>query len=119
MSITTQVLLPITLAIAAMPTMAEVQTASYTVNNGEVFNISLPSNPLTGNIWMLRTLPEHLTLASYAFKKAQCEEGMTGCNREQVFVFKSEKIGLGTIDFSYGRITGREVKHKLITVAVE
>lgn len=74
------------------------------VVEGKLFTVSLPSNPTTGYTWILRTLPSRISLVSSDYHQSDsCKKGMVGCGGEQVFTFRAEKNGHGTIELQYGR----------------
>ncbi|EMB4684636.1 protease inhibitor I42 family protein [Klebsiella pneumoniae] len=74
------------------------------VAQGKLFTVKLPSNPSTGYTWILRTLPYPISLVSSIYRQSSsCKPGMTGCTGEQIYTFRAEKSGQGTIELYYGR----------------
>lgn len=74
------------------------------VVEGKLFTVSLQSNPTTGYTWILRTLPSRISLVSSDYRQSDsCKPGMLGCGGEQVYTFRAERNGHGTIELQYGR----------------
>lgn len=81
------------------------------VSQGKLFTVTLPSNPATGYTWILRTLPSPISLVSSLYRQlTRCKPGMTGCTGEQIYTFRAEKSGQGTIELYYGRPWEQENK---------
>lgn len=81
------------------------------VSQGKLFTITLPSNPATGYTWILRTLPSPISLVSSLYRQlSHCKPGMTGCTGEQIYTFRAEKSGQGTIELYYARPWEQENK---------
>jgi len=83
---------------------------------GKEFTVRLQSNPSTGYVWDVQTLPNGITPAGSDFEKP-AGSVRVGDSGTQVFRFEAKKPGQYTITFVlHRRWDGKDVESHIVTV---
>lgn len=101
----TLLLLSLLTPIYFMTTSAEAkEVKQYKVKEGQIFKISLPSNPTTGYNWGVRAIPQNLVLLAMGYEQSKdCGPHMVGCSGHSVFTFRALETGKGSVALQYAR----------------
>ncbi len=70
---------------------------------GDVFVLTLPSNPSTGYSWEIAALPAQFDSAKQDFKPQNTAKGLTGAPVDTVFRFVGKTTGTGFVTLVYRR----------------
>ncbi len=71
---------------------------------GKFIEISLPGNPTTGYLWIVRSLPPQVALESLMYvPDDDCRAGMSGCGGHSVLRLLGVKRGSGVLQLQYVR----------------
>ena len=71
---------------------------------GEIFSITLDSNPTTGYQWQLANLVDEKVLKLISSEYRMAETNMVGAGGKEVWTFKALSTGQTTIVFEYVRL---------------
>jgi predicted secreted protein len=74
-----------------------------TVGKGEIFALTLPSNPTTGYIWQMAKPPEDGVIQFIGNQYREDKTGLVGAGGREIWTFKAVGTGEATIGLKYVR----------------
>jgi predicted secreted protein len=78
--------------------------AEKTVTQGESFQITLPANPTTGYLWVIRSIPSQVALLSMEYSSSgDCAKGTTGCGGKTILNLTGIMPGKGKLVLQHAR----------------